>query len=65
MGILTKHLEVLILIVLDDALRALRYGNTDKSIGVLILIVLDDALRGSKMQSVGITTRGLNPYCTG
>ena len=56
MGPEGAELVVLILIVLDDALRAVDQGHQKLGrIPVLILIVLDDALRGATPKTAGIT----------
>ncbi len=57
---------VLILIVLDDALREGPIHQHPRARSpVLILIVLDDALRAAAKHYLHKGWRGLNPYCTG
>ena len=58
--------EVLILVVMEDALRAKKKRNgNDKKSDVLILVVMEDALRDIVRVSCADYSLRLNPCCNG
>ena len=60
------NLGVLILVVMEDALRDKQMAqNTMKNIFVLILVVMEDALREVKVEPKKEKKMGLNPCCNG
>ena len=57
---------VLILVLMEDTLRAFSERLSNKSLhAVLILVLMEDTLRGSRMLSVARLFRGLNPCFNG
>ena len=57
--------NVLILILLENALRQLADYDTSALQKVLILILLENALRRHKIMTTKIIVIGLNPYFVG
>ena len=57
--------EVLILVVMDDALVRKIGEESGKVFKVLILVVMDDALVLSPKGLTGLIWTGLNPCCNG
>ena len=57
--------KVLILVVMDDPLRAKNYKCCDKDDCVLILVVMDDPLRVHIILHLKKKRRSLNPCCNG
>ena len=64
-AIVTEKKEVLILVVMDDALVRAQDGQEDERETVLILVVMDDALVRHKGYGFRQGGKSLNPCCNG
>ena len=62
---LVEGLDVLILILMEDALRDYYYDKRESERAVLILILMEDALRDLFCKSHHYVPECLNPYSDG